>query len=511
MPRARTSMQQIREILRLFLQLQISANEISRATGASRGKVQEVIRRARALELTWPLAEDDEQLQIQLFPPSKKAGDEAPPPNWEKIKTQLRKKGVTLQLLWQEYAREDLATYSYSQFCRLYRKWDAQRDLVMRQEHRGGEKLFVDFAGLRFPVTCRATGEVKMVPVFVAVFGASNYCYAEASESEGLRDWLNVHIRALRFFGGVPQFVVPDNLKSAVTRATRFDTKMNKSYKRLAEHYGFGILPARPYKPRDKAKVEKGVQVVEQRILAPIRNMTFFSLYELNQEILRRVAELNEEPFQKLPGSRRTWFEAVDQPELRPLPKTDFDFEEWDLSITIPKDYHINVDQHFYSVPYRLVGEAVDVRLTDSTIEVFYKNRRVASHMRSWAAGKQTSVEEHMPAPHREYHGMSVEKFVHWAEEIGPCTKILIEEIFKSKPQPQLCFDQCWGILRSLSGKYGNESVELACRHALQIRSPGYRVVKTILETGIDKLPEQITLELSNITHPNIRGPNQFH
>lgn len=503
-------MRQIREILRLSIQLQLSANEISGAVGLSRGKVQDVIRRARASDTTWPLPEDDSALQEKLYPRVKASDEEPPLPKWEIVDAQLRKKGVTLQLLWQEYLRENPQGYSYSQYCRRYRGWAAQRDLVMRQEHRAGEKLFVDFVGQKVPIVCRFTGEIRHVSVFVAVFGASNYCYAEACESEGLRDWLAAHIRALRFFGGCPRYIVPDNLKSAVIKATRFEPQLNKSYQRMAEHYGVGILPARPYRPKDKAKVEKGVQVVEQRILAPMRDMTFFNVDDLNKAILQRVAELNNEPFQKLSGTRRSWFESVDAPALLPLPRTEFCFEEWDLSLKVPKDYHISVDKHYYSVPYRLVGEVVDVRVTDSIIEVFHRNSRVASHIRNWAEGQKTTLQEHMPAAHAAYQGMSPETFVAWAEKIGPSTLAVINEILKSKPYPQLCFDQCWGILRSLTGKFGNEAVEKACHHALSLASPGYRVVKTILEKGVDKLPAQLPIDLPKVSHPNIRGPNQF-
>jgi transposase len=283
------------QILRLSIQLEMSANEISSAVGVSRGKVQDVIRRARATGTTWPPPEDDVALQEKLYPRAKDSKEEPPLPKWEEVDAQLRKKGVTLQLLWQEYLRENPQGYSYSQYCRRYRAWAKQRDLVMRQEHRAGEKLFVDFVGQQVPIVCRFSGEIRPASVFVAVFGASNYCYAEACESEALRDWLAVHVRALRFFGGCPRYVVPDNLKNAVIKATRFEPQLNKSYQRLAEHYGFGILPARPYKPKDKAKVEKGVQVIEQRILAPMRNMTFFSIDDLNKEIAQRITDLNNE------------------------------------------------------------------------------------------------------------------------------------------------------------------------------------------------------------------------
>lgn len=510
MPRPRTSMRQIREILRLSLQLNLSANEISGVLGVSRGKVQDVLRRAHATETAWPLPESDESLYQTLYPPVNYLPQEQALPDWERINAQLRRKGVTLQLLWQEYLKENSVGFSYSQFCRLYRSWASQRDLVMRQEHRAGEKLFVDYAGQKVPIICRFSGEVKLAAVFVAVFGASNYCYAEASESETLRDWLSSHIRALRFFGGSPKFVVPDNLKNAVIKATRFEPELNKSYLRLSEHYGFGILPARPYKPKDKAKVEKAVQVVESRILAAIRDMTFFNIDDLNKEISRRIHELNDEPFQKLSGSRRSWFEAVDAPALSPLPRTDFTFENWELSVRVPKDYHISVERHFYSVPCRLASELVDIRITDNVIEVFHKNARVASHIRSGAEGQKTTLEEHMPAQHAAYQGMSVEKFMNWAEKIGPSTSAVVVAILQSKPHPQLSFDQCWGLLRSLTSKYGKDDVETACHHALLLASPSYLVVKTLLKKGIENLPTQLPLDLPKVSHPNIRGPNQF-
>lgn len=510
MPRPRTSMQLIREILRLSLQLNLSTNQIHLVVRVSRGKVQDIVRRAQAAGLSWPVPEDDAALDALLYAQRCEDAGDVPLPHWEKVHAQLRHKGITLRLLWQEYISATPTGYGYSQFCRLYRQWAAQRDLVMRQEHLAGEKLFVDFVGMKVPVVCRDTGEVSYASIFAAVFGASNYFYAEACASEELRHWLGAHVRAFRFFGGVPKYVVPDNLKNAVLEAKRFEPVLNKSFVRLAQHYGFGIMPARPYRPKDKAKVEKGVQVIEQRILAPLRNVTFFSIDDLNREIARLVTEVNEEPFQKLSGCRRSWFETVDAPALKPLPLTQFEYEAWCQSVKVPRDYHIALENHYYSVPYRLVGELVDVRYTDTTVEVLHRNSRVASHMRSWAQGSKSTLEEHMPASHAAYQGMSAEKFLHWAKNIGPATEAVISHVLKSKPHPQLCFDQCWGILRSLPKKYGEESLEKACQHALSLNTPGYTVVKTILERGLDKLPQQMSLDLSKISHANIRGPNHF-
>lgn len=380
----------------------------------------------------------------------------------------------------------------------------------MRQSHAAGEKLFVDFAGPGIPVVNRETGEVTMAQIFVATFGASNFTFAMACPGQDLRSWLTAHIAAFRFFGGAPKFLVPDNLKSAVTEAHRHNPLLNKSYSRLAEHYGCGILPARPYRPRDKAKVEKGVQVVEQRILARLRNVTFFSIHDLNQEIDILLRGLNEEPFQKMSGCRKERFDEIDKPALRTLPAEPFEFEQWSLSVKVPKDYHVEVDRHYYSVPYRLVGERVDVRFTDYTLEVLHNGLRAASHIRSWATGEKTSLVEHMPPAHAAYHGISAQKFLEWAQEVGPATVQVVKAILASKPYPQLCFDQCFGILRSLLKKYGSASLEVACKYAIGIGCPTYKLVKSILEQGVENLPEQLSLELAGITHCNIRGPEHF-
>ncbi|MBX9694647.1 MAG: IS21 family transposase, partial [Cyanobacteria bacterium] len=368
MPRERLRMQVIREILRLSLQLGLSANEISRALGVSRAKVQQTLRMAATKNLVWPLPVGmaDQELETILFevppPPQRQHED----PDWEKIDRELRRKGMTKNLTWIEYREENPNGLSYPQFCKRLRKWQKQRDVVMQQEHKAGDKLFVDFAGQTVWITNRDTGEVTKAHIFVAVLGASNYIYAEACSGEDLRSWIEAHVRVFRFLGGVPKFLVPDNLKAAVTRADRHSPLLNRTYQRLAEHYHCGILPARKKHPRDKAKVEKGVQIVEQKILAPLRNRTFFGLDELNREVGRFLEHLNNEPFQKLSGSRSSWFEDVDRPALQSLPREEFEFEEWSIAVTVPKNYHVTVACHYYSVPYRLAGETVDVRETSN-------------------------------------------------------------------------------------------------------------------------------------------------
>lgn len=513
MPRERTSMRACREIIRLALQLKLSANEIHRAAKISRGTVQSCIKRAIALNLTWPLPDnlDDAALEQMLYPPAQKQCARYAAPDFEKTRSELARKGVTRMLLWEEYKEEHPDDfYCYAHFSKLYRRWLGKKDIVMRQSHRAGEKLFVDFAGQTVPIVCRDTGEVMTAQIFVATFGASNFTYAEACQSQELRNWLALHVRAFQFFGGAPQLLVPDNLKSAVTEARRFDPLLNRSYRRMAEHYGCGILPARPYRPRDKGKVEKGVQTVEQWILARLRDLTFFSIHDLNETIRTLLVELNEEPFQKMSGCRRSRFEEIDKPALRQLPQQPFEFEDWSLSIKVPKDYHVGIDEHYYSVPYQLVGERVDIRLTDATIEVFHQNIRVASHVRNWASGEKTTAQEHMTPAHAAYQGMSSEKFLRWAHETGPATEQVISVILASKPYPQLSYDQCFGILSSLVKKYGNEKVELACKHALSLGTPGYRLIKLLLQHSLENLPEQLSIDLSGICHSNIRGPQHF-
>lgn len=513
MPRKRTSMSSIREILRLAFHLELSANAIHQATQLSRGTVQECIKKARQANLSWPLPDelDDAALERLLHPPVQKRAACYKELDCEHIHKELCKKGVTLQLLWHEYTKNNPGnSCSYWHYTRIYRRWRERQDLVMRQTHVAGEKLFVDFAGPGVPVVDRETGEVTEAQIFVATFGASNFTFALACPSQDLRSWLAAHVQAFRFFGGAPKFLVPDNLKSAVIDARRYDPLLNKSYSRLAEHYSCGVTPARPYRPRDKAKVEKGVQVVEQRILACLRNVTFFSIDDLNREIQPLLDQLNDEPFQKMSGCRRSRFDEIDKPALRPLPAKPFEFEQWSLSVRVPKDYHIEVDGHYYSVPYRFVGERVDVRITDSTVEVLHNNIRIASHMRSWASGQKTSPVEHMPPAHAAYHGISSEKFLEWAADVGPATVKVTAALLASKPYPQLSFDQCFGLLRSQLKKHGSSSLEAACKYALSIGCPSYKVVKSLLEHGVENLPEQLSLELANIDHSNIRGPEHF-
>jgi len=516
MTRPRKTMNECREVLRLSLDLKLSANAIHEVTHVSRGKVQEFVRRANELKLDWPTVRELSEKEIEdlLYsgPPPDAVPGKFSEPAWEKIDVELRRKHVTLKQLWREECNKySDGYYSYQQFCRLYERWAGKRDLVMLQDHKAGESLFVDYAGDTVKVIDRSDGTIKLAQIFVAVMGASNKCYIEASWSQDLRSWIAAHVRALEFFQGATVFLIPDNLKSAVTQAERFDPLLNRTYRRFAEYYGCTVRPARAYRAKDKAKVEKGVQIIETRILAALRDHDFFSLEQLNATIQRLVDNVNNEPFQQLSGSRQTWFETVDLPALKPLPLAPFEFEEWITDFRVPKHYHVTVEKHKYSVPYSLVGELVDIRCTDTAIEVFNNGDRVAAHARSNAEGKKTSCEEHMPLPHAEYYGATPEKFLAEARTIGPATTQVIQSVLAAKPYPQLSFDHCYGILRYLKGKHGAGQLEAACDYANKMGAPAYRVVKEVLKAGLTNLPVQLTLRtVRTLAHANIRGPEHF-
>ena len=512
MPARRLSMRKIREVLRLKFECGLSDRKIAKSCNMARSSVAEYIRRAKAAGLVYPISEDidDTALEKMLFPQCSPAPRNRPVPDWAYVHRQLKHKGVTLGLLWQEYKEQHPDGYQYSWFCKEYGKWESRVDVVMRQHHRAGEKLFVDYAGQTVAVVDQSTGEEREAQIFVSVLGASNYTYAEATWTQSLPDWIGSHVRAFSFLGGVPEVVVPDNLKSGVRKACYYDPDLNPTYQDMAAHYGTVVLPARVRKPRDKAKVEVGVQVVERWILARLRKHSFFSIDELNQHIWKLLKELNNRPFQKMPGSRKSMFDCVDAPALRPLPKVPYEFARWKKA-TVNIDYHVEVDGHYYSVPYQLVGKKVDVRFTDKAVECFYKHKRVASHLRSRQRGRHSTISEHMPPAHRKYLEWTPERFLRWAEKIGPKTLVLTEGILSSRSHPQQAYRTLLGIFR-LGKSYSNERLEAACRRALFIGATSYRSIESILKTGLDQKPLPHTPQPSrSISHANIRGSKYYH
>lgn len=506
-------MRKVQEVLRLLLVCGLSQRQVSRASGVGRASVAEYFERAQKAGLleTWGSL-SAEELEGRLYPPARRppAPSERPEADWAAVHEELKRRDMTLSLVWQEYREQHPDGYQYSRFCDLYRAWRGKLDLSMRQVHRPGEKLFVDYCGATVPVVDASTGEVREAQVFVAVWGASSYTFAEATWSQGLSDWIGSHVRAFEFGGGLPELVIPDNLRSGVTRTCRYEPELNPTYQDLAIHYGVAVMPARVRKPRDKAKVESGVQLVQRWILARLRHRAFFSLGELNQAIRELLGPLNQRPFRKRPGSRRSLFESLEKPALRPLPEERFTYAEWKKA-RVHVDYHVEVEGHYYSVPYQLVSQQLDVRVSAKTVECFAKGKRVASHLRSFVRGSHITQSGHMPLAHREYAQWTPERLVRWARESGPSVSGLIERVMATRAHPQQGFRSCLGILR-LSQRYGKERLEAACQRALEVGAPSYRSVRSILEVGLDhqELPAGEPAAALPQVHENLRGASYY-
>lgn len=511
MPKKRLSMRKIREVLRLRLFHKKSIREISQSCSIGKSTVSDYVLRASAAGLSWPLPDgiSDDELEQRLYSPPGSAERNRQVPDWNYVHQELKRKSVTLALLWHEYKEKNPDGYQYSWFCHEYAKWSGKIDLVMRQDHRAGEKLFVDYAGQTVEITDQVTGEIKQAQIFVAVLGASNYTYAEATWSQSLPDWIGSHVRALDYIGGVPEVLIPDNLKSGVNKACYYEPDINPTYQDLASHYQTVVLPARVRKPKDKAKVEAGVQVVERWILARLRNHTFFSLAELNGAISKLLVELNNKKFQKLPGTRKSMFQSLDKPALKPLPTSPYQIAGWKKA-KVHIDYHVQVEGHYYSVPNQLVKKTVDIRSTEKTIECFYKSKRVASHKRSYQKGSHTTVREHMPLRHQQYHDWSPQRFLRWASTIGPHTEQLTENILASRSYPQQAYRTLLGILR-LGKSYSDKRLEAACGRALAIGTKSFRSVESILKNNLDqrKISEEDE-PAPPVRHSNIRGPHYY-
>lgn len=504
MAQQRLPVRKIREVLRLKA-AGLSDRQIARSIGSARSSVQACVRRAGAAGIGWPLpAELDEStLQARLYPRSAPVVVR-PAPDFAHIHAELSRPGVTRLLLWQEYKAAHPDGWQYSAFCAQYQRWRATRDVVLRQAHAPGEKLFVDYAGQTVAVTDRYTGEIRFAQLFVAVLGCSNYTYAEATWTQALPDWLGSQGRALAFFGGVPAAIVPDNLKSAVSRAHRYEPELNPAYQDFAEHYAIAILPARVRKPRDKAKVEAGVLVAERWILARLRDRTCFSLGELNAAIRTLLEELNARPFQKLDGCRRSRFLALEQNVLRPLPARAYEFGEWRLAKVHP-DYHIEIQHAYYSVPYRLIGQRVDVRLTANAVQIFHAGKQVAAHARARERGRRSTCEPHRPPQHAAVIGQSLARVLERAEAIGPATMELIRRQAAQRKHPEETLRSAQGIVR-LAADFTPATLERACERALALQTYSYRSVRTLITTPT-ATPEPPAPERP---HENLRGPAYF-
>ena len=506
-------MRKIKEALRLH-SLGLKQQQIASSCCISQSTVSEYLQAAQLAGLTWPdvASLHERELAARLFPERVVAVRQGqyPPPDFAVIHQELRThKHVTLQLLWEEYFQTCPNGYRYSRFCELYHRWRAKQDVVLRQQHRPGEKVFVDWAGDTVPVYDGKTGEPRPASIFVAVLGASSYTFAQARWTQTLPDWIGAHIDAFEFFGGVPEIAVPDNPKTGVNKACRYEPDLNRTYQEMAAHYGVAVIPARPAKPRDKAKVEAGVLLVERWILAALRKRKFFSLTELDEAVAELLERLNHRPFRKREGTRRTLFETLDQPALRPLPAERYQYGEW-RTARVNIDYHVEFERHYYSVPYQLTGQAVELRASSATVEVFHRGVRVASHVRSSVPHDASTVTEHRPKSHQKHLEWTPSRLVQWAASVGPSTAGVCQRILDSKPHPEMGFRSCLGIFR-LAKQYSTERMEAAARRALSLNACSYQSLKSILERNLDRLPVEVTPpDRPPVEHDNIRGADYF-
>ena len=505
MGQARLPVRKIREVLRLKAE-GFSDRQVAVAIGSARSTVQECVKRAREAGLAWPLAPELEEaaLHDRLYRRAV-ALSRTPQPDFARLHAELSRRGVTRLLLWEEYKGEHPEGWQYSVFCDQYRRWLARQELVLRQAHVPGDKLFVDYAGQTVAITDRHSGEVREAQIFVAVLGASNYTYAEATWSQSLPDWLGSHVRALQSFGGVPRAIVPDNLKSGVTKARRYEPELNPAYQDFAEHYAVAILPARVRRPRDKAKVETGVLVVERWMLARLRHRVFFCLGELNGVLRELLERLNTRAFKKIEGNRRSRFEQLERAALRPLPARPYEFGEWKKAKVHP-DYHIEVGRAYYSVPYALIGQTVDVRLTASGVEIFHQGRRVAVHARASERGQRHTRRDHRPERHIAVIDRTLAYTVEQARRIGTATVTLIQAQASRRRHPEETLRSAQGILR-LARDFNAERLERACERALSLRVYTYRAVRSLIETP-ESPARQPALDLP---HEHVRGAQYFH
>jgi transposase len=512
MPQPRLAMRKIREILRERFENGLPHREIATSCRISPSTVGDCLRRFRLSGLTWPLDLSDDELEKLLYCTEPTPPDaERPEPDWEYVFRELRRRDVhvTRSLLWEEYVRDNPNAYSYSWFCQRFEEWRAKVEPVMRQAHRFGEKCFVDFAGDLVPIVDPKTGEVESLPIFVGVLGASNYTYAEVCPNQSLAAWIGAHIRMFEFFGGCPEILVPDNTKCAVKKPCYYEPDVNLIYEEMAKYYGVAVVPARVRRPKDKAKVENGVLVVEREVLAPLRHRTFYSRAEAMEAIYELLDRLNSRPFQKLSGSRQELLDAHEKPNLKPLPASPFPFAGWKPARVHP-DYHVEVDRHFYSVPHALVREQVEVRLTASVVEVLHRGRRVASHRRSYKEGGFTTSKEHMPAKHRWKADWTPARLAAWASSVGPSTRQLATGIMERRQHPEQAVRSLFGLLK-LGERFGRARLEAACDRALHLGAFQYKSVKSILEKELDRQPLHGKVATRRIGHhENVRGRDYY-
>lgn len=503
-------MRLIREILRLHYSCKLSKSKISQAIGCGRTSVRDYIKRAANAGLSWPLPpdlDDDELLDKYLYPeiaPDKIRAQ----PDCNYIHTELKTKGVTLYLLWEEYRQANPDGYQLTQFCDIYRQWRKSIDLVMRQNHKAGQKLFSDFAGKTLDIVDE-DGVVSPAHLFVCALGASGYIFAKLFWHEDSEGWCMGHANAFQFYQGCSEVVVPDNPKPVTTKANPYEPEINPSFAQMAAHFGVAVIPARVKKPRDKAAVESAVGVVTRWILAVLRKRTFRSLAEANEAVHELLIKVNNRPFKKLPGCRHSRFEEIDKPALKALPSQPYEYMHIKFASVHIADYHVEYEGSWYSAPYHYRGRRIEIRATINTIEIFHKGKRIASHVRRFVKGSRATVKEHRPQKHQDYGEWPPERIIRWAAKIGPCTKAVVEKVMQKKEHPELGYRACFGILR-FAKTAGQDRLEAACQRAIAINAFSFKSIKSIIDSGLDKRPLPERPRQLTIIHENIRGASSF-
>jgi transposase len=505
-------MKKLKEVYRLKFEFNYSNRQIAASVGISAGTVYDYLNLFKVSGLDWSMVknESDEQLEQRIFRHPSSPTRMRQLPEWSKIRLELQRKGVTLLLLWSEYKEQYPDGVGYTQFTKHYNRYVKTLDPVMRFTHKAGEKTLVDYAGLTMEWIDPGTSEIHKAQIFVGCLGGSSLIYTEATESQSLADWLGSHVRMFEAFGGVTQILVPDNLKSGISKSHRYDPDVNRAYHEMALHYNIAVIPARVIRPRDKAQAESAVQAVERHIIAPLRHQTFTSLHELNKAIKTKLVALNNKPMQRINLSRQEQFEEIEKKALKPLPEQCFELQEWKKA-KVHIDYHIYVNKHFYSVPHKLIGTHVDVALTQHRIEVFHNGQRVAVHPRDDSPNRFSTIESHMPEGHRAYldeqRDASVDRLMSWAKTMGPNAWICVEQFFKTRHFPQQAIRAVLGLKR-LSQCYGQEAFDKACQKTVTLHQYRYKTVETILKHRLYEGPEIATKTISQSAH--VRGAAYF-
>jgi transposase len=510
MPKKRMPMKKIKEILRLRYECNLSNRQIASCLNIAHSTVSQHLARFKASGLTWPLTDiNHENILNQILFDGRFPSKHKIRPDFANYHQELKRKGMTKTLLWEEYCQQyQNQAYGYTQFCELYRRWLKTQKRSMRQRHLAGDKLFIDYCGPTIPIVNPETGECRQVQVFVATFGASNYTYVEASPSQGLEHFLMAHVNAFNHFGGVPNLLVPDNLKSAVTKADRYEPTLNEQYQKLAHHYNVAVMPARPYKPKDKAKVENAVLIVERWIMMRLRHQIFHTLAELNLAIRDLMDDLNQREMKQLGINRHDLFHKIDKPALKPLPSQPYIYTDIKRA-TVAPDYHIQYKKHFYSVPHQLVSQQVELEATHQVVRIYHKGNIVAQHPTSQKEYGLSTIHEHMPSNH-QYQSWTPERFIRWGQAIGPAVGEVTSLLLSRPKHPEQAFRSCFGLL-NLAKKYSDARLEQASKDALIAERPYLNFIKNLLKNHREGTLSKSSPDTTDLTHPNVRGGTYYH